>query len=317
MLASDESNFLASFPVAGVLGHDIGYSLSPMLHAAAERASGRECDYQVFDIPPENLRGWLINAGSIDGIIGFNVTTPHKEDLARYLNAIHDSARQVGAVNTVAIRGGHLIGYNTDRPALQRVFRSAVMEEIHPSEGWTMVLMGAGGAARASVWAALDAGILKHLVVMSRNENRVHAMKNDFYVDFTRKGTTFSWHRWQDWATLYTEHPSILVNATPIGTDYQTWEGASDFFDISSSKLEMFDIVIDLVYNPPETALVRKATEAGRTAVGGGGMLIEQAVLSRSIWFGEGEEEKERAAMVAAYSSWARKTAESTGGKSS
>lgn len=306
MPSPDESHSLAAFPVAGILGHKIDYTLSPMLHRAAEEGSGRQCDFQIFDIEPDKIDGFLKSAHNIDGLVGFNVTKPHKEAAAARLDALHESAREVGAVNTVAIRGGHLIGYNTDRPALAAVIKAEFSDKELPSDNWTVVLLGAGGAARAAIWSSIDSGILRHLVVMSRNQDRVHRLKNDVYVDFTRRGYSFSWHKWMDWATLYVEPPSILINATPLGTDNRMGEIVEGEISIPETKFGMFDIVIDLVYSPPRTKLMQDAESSGVYGVGGAGMLIEQALLSRNIWFGDADLNKERAAMVAAYTSWSR-----------
>lgn len=308
----DGGQFLDSFPVAGILGNGIGYTLSPMIHGSAERAGGKGCDYQVFDITPENLDTFLERSKSMDELIGFNVTIPYKEELARRLDALHESAREVGAVNTVAVRGGHLIGYNTDRPALERVLSAALNDGYFASAGWTAVVLGAGGVARAAIWAMIDIGMLKHLVMMSRNENRAHALKNDFYVDFTQRSISFSSQKWLDFATLFVDKPAIFINATPLGTMGPSGEIDIPSPAVSHAKLQMFDIVLDLVYAPPETVLTRNAVGAEVYAVGGGGMFIEQALLSREIWFGKHRDEKERMAMVSAYVSWSKKVSGDT-----
>ena len=299
---------LDMFPVIGLLGQGIGYSLSPMLHDAAGRASGRESDFQLFDVQPENLDGMLVRAAKFPDLVGFNVTVPYKKEIARRLNALHESAREVGAVNTVAHRGDHLIGYNTDRPALVSVLKAALDESDFPSENWTVVLLGAGGGARAAAWAVLDVGMIKHLIVASRSHDRLHSFKNDLYTAYSRAGVSFSTHGWLDWATLFVEKPAMLINATPLG---RREAGGNIRFTgpaFSYEQLSQFSLVYDLVYSPPETRLVKMAREAGCVAVGGGGMLVEQAVLSRAVWFGEGYEQTERAAMVASYYTWSRKS---------
>lgn len=298
-------------PIAGVLGHRIGYSLSPLLHAAADSASGRRIDYQLFDVPPEHLDSFLARAGRFPDLLGFNVTVPYKEAVARRLDAMHEGAREVGAVNTVALRGGHLIGYNTDRPAIARVVRSRLAEHKLPSRQWTVVLLGAGGAARAAVWAVLDTGVVSNLVVSARGGARVNALANDVYVACSRTQTTFSAHPWLDWATLFVDPPAMLINATPLGTVGQEGGFGEPSPTPPPEHLSQFAFVLDLVYNPPETSLVRSAASLGCVAVGGGEVLIEQAVSARSIWMGEGKEQVERMAMVAAYSSWAKKASKS------
>lgn len=307
MHSPESDGSLDTFPLIGLLGYGIGYSLSPMLHDAAGQASRRECDFQIFDVDPDGLNGFLSRLGQYPELIGFNVTAPYKEEVAKRLDALHDDARDVGAVNTVVHRGDHLIGYNTDRPALVSVYRAAIKEGGFQDEGWTVVLIGAGGAARAVAWAAMDCGLVKHLVVMNRDEDRLHAFKNDLYTAYTRSGVTFSRHSRLDWASLFVEPPAMLINATPLGRADARGRIREPSPSPPSAHLEQYSIVLDLVYNPPETGLMKAAQDAGCLAVGGGGMLVEQAVLSRKLWFGEGAEHIERVAMVAMYASWAKK----------
>jgi len=309
MGSPDESRDLGIIPTTGLLGHNIGYSLSPMLHVAAGEASGRQCDYNLFDIPPEHLDGFLRRVVQFQETLGFNVTTPYKEDVASRFDALHDSAREVGAVNVVALRGDHLIGYNTDRPALASSLRAAIKDGGHPDSGWTVVLLGAGGGARAACWALLDTGLVENLIVSARDPDRIHSIKNDTYFAFTQAQATFSTQKWMDWGTLFVESPAMLINATPLGSADNRGRVPHSSPHPPQRVLKQFSLVLDIVYAPPVTGLMKAARSAGVEAVGGGGMLVEQAVLSRSIWFGEGEEDIERAAMVAAYSSWASKSA--------
>jgi shikimate dehydrogenase len=304
----DEEHGLDIVPIAGLLGHEIGDSLSPLLHSAADSASGRNVDYQLFDILPTQLDMFLSNAVDYPGLIGFNVTAPHKETVAQRLDAMHESARQIGAVNTVAIRGEHLIGYNTDRPAIASVIRAEIAGARLPENGWTVVLLGAGGAARAITWAVLDVGMVDNLIVTARNEDRVHLLGNDAYFAYSQAAATFSRHAWLDWATLIVNPPAMLINATPLGSSRlpESW------LIPSKARLSQFNIVLDLAYNPPETDLMKAAREAGCIVRGGGAVLVEQAIGSRAIWLGQGKESLERAAMVAAYISWVRKVSRAT-----
>lgn len=307
MDSPDESQGLGLIPVAGLLGYGISYSLSPLLHSAADQASGRRCDYQLFDVPPDKLAGFLSRVSQFPELLGFNVTRPHKETLARRLNALHDSAREVNAVNAVALRGEHLIGYNTDRPALASVIRAELKEGELPTEGWTVVLLGGGGGARAVVWAVRDLGLVESLVVSARNDKKLDSFVNDFYVAYSVVGANVGGHPWLDWNSLEVSRPAMLINATPLGNADARGNVPEPSAVPPKDVLKGFDLVIDLVYNPPETGLIQAARESGVQAVGGGGMLVEQAVLSRALWFGEGREHVERAAMVAVYTSWSGK----------
>jgi shikimate dehydrogenase len=307
MPPADEEHGLDLFPVAGVLGHGIGYSLSPLLHDAADRASGRRIDYQLFDVPPDHLDSFLLRVTRFPDLIGFNVTVPYKQEVAKRLDAMHEGAREVGAVNTVALRGEHLIGYNTDRPAIASVLRAALNEGELPMSGWTVVLLGAGGAARAVAWAILDLGMVANLIVLSRSGDRVNSLANDTYLAYSHSGATFSSHPAFDWATLFVDPPAMLINATPMGSIGSAGDVGEPSPVPPADHLAQFSVVFDLVYNPPETDLVRAAADAGCRSIGGGGMLVEQAIRSRAIWLGEGKEDVERMAMVAAFHSWASK----------
>lgn len=302
-------------PVAGLVGYNISYSVSPILHEAAGEASSRRLDYQLFDVSPGHLEIFLKRLGELGDFCGLNVTMPHKEAVANILDAMHSSAREIGAVNTIAVRGEHLIGYNTDRPAIGAVLDAELrMRKLDP-EGWTAVVLGSGGAARAVVWALLDKSIAKNIIVCARNAGKAHLLNNDAYTAYSRARVSFSRHPWIDWATLLVDPPAMLINTTPLtNVGFETQLSESGMLP-SVDRLKQFSLVFDLVYNPPRTQLMRIAEENGIEAIGGGGVLIEQAVLSRAIWFGRGAEEIERMAMLAAYESWARRACgESKGG---
>jgi shikimate dehydrogenase len=315
MPPSDDNNSLDIFPVAGVLGHGIAYTLSPLLNSAADAASGRGLDYQTFDVAPEHLDSFLSRIVKFSDLIGFNVTTPHKEAIANRLDAMHESAREVGAVNTVALRGEHLIGYNTDRPAIASVLKAELKASELPPAGWTVVMLGAGGAARAAIWALLDLDIADNIIMSARNADRLHSVANDVYIACSRAGVTFTRHPWLDWTTLFVNPPAMLINATPLGTAATDGREGSPSPVPPLDHLRQFEMVFDLVYNPPITGLMAAANKIGCHAVGGGGTLIEQAIQSRSIWLGSGKEDVERMAMVAAYTSWANKISKESSGR--
>ena len=310
MLYSNDPREIGFVPVTGILGSRIAYTLSPMLHTAADEASGRMSDYQLFDVPSMGLDGWLKQVLQFGEVIGFNVTIPHKEAMYNRVDSCHEEAREVGSVNCVGIKEGFLIGYNTDRPALGAVINSALGENELGREGWTVIILGAGGAARAALWAALDLGIAKEIFISSRAEERRFFMLLHVQEVCDERGVKLIQTDWLDWKKLdvgKNGNPTMLINSTPLGSS--DGKGGIRFPSpfIPDEVLPNFSMVVDLVYTPSVTGLMMSAEKAGVPSVGGSGMLIEQAIRSRSIWFGEGKEKDERAAMVAAFTTWTSK----------
>ncbi len=309
----DDKTGLDIIPLVGLLGHNIGYSISPMLHEAADDASGPIHDYHLFDVPIHNLEIWLERVTGFPGITGFNVTVPHKEVLSRRLTSVQDSAREVGAVNVVEVVGKDMIGYNTDRPALVKVLDNAIKSGEHPESGWTVVLIGAGGAARAAIWALIDTKIADRVIVTARNKRKLQSFVNDYLVAGSHFGVEVEEGTWLDWENLEIESPALLVNATPLGSMDSMGLVSMPVHGPPNDTLSNFSLVLDMVYSPPVTGLMTAARDAGVEAIGGIGMLIEQAVLSRAIWFGSGNEDIERAVMEKAYEKWAEEISEFDG----
>ncbi|MCK4720202.1 hypothetical protein KAU08_06065 [bacterium] len=310
MLPSNDPKEIGFVPVTGILGSKISYSLSPMLHSAADQASGRMSDYNIFDVPPMGLDGWLEQVVKFGEVIGFNVTIPHKEAIFKRLDAAHEQAKEVGSINCVGIKDGFIIGYNTDRPALASVISSALAEKEFPGENWKVVILGAGGAARAALWAVLDLKIAKEIYISSRSEDRRFFMLLHVQKECDNRDVNLIQAEWLDWEKLNIggdENPVMLINTTPLGTADGNRRVKLPSPLIPGDILPDFTMVVDLAYTPPVTGLMKSAEKVDVHAIGGSGMLIEQAIGSRSVWFGEGKEEDERAAMVAVYSSWASK----------
>ncbi|MFH1675645.1 MAG: hypothetical protein ABIC40_01385 [bacterium] len=307
MTVSDENQGISQFQVAGLLGQDIGYSLSPTLHEIANQASGRRCDYQLFDVRPEHLSGFLKRIIEYGEIVGMNITTPYKVAMAGKLDAVQTEARETGAVNVVGLRGDHLIGYNTDRPAMAKVIRAALSEGEHDRYNWTVVLLGIGGAARAMAWALADTGIIRNLIVVSRSKTNATDFLSDIRRPYYEAKADVSIIEWSELNDFSIAAPAMLINATPLGCISANGRVLNESPNLPPGSIQRFELVIDLIYNPPETGLMKAAALQGIHTVGGGGLLVEQAALSRSIWFGKGKEDIERIAMTAGYVNWVKK----------
>jgi len=271
----------------GLTGYPLGHSLSPRLHTAALEALGLAGEYCLYPVPPlpqgqaalAELLGRL-RAGELQGL---NVTIPHKQTVLDYLDELRPSARKIGAANTLFSRDGRLVGDNTDAAGFERDLERALGLRLREGAGLALVL-GAGGAARAAVFALVDAG-WRVLVAARRLEQAANLARSFNPAGRTDEAPVHALSLEQLSAALSAlERPSrLIVNATPIGMfpnrKENPWPAGLPFPPGAA--------VYDLVYNPPQTALVRAALGAGLRAAGGIGMLVEQAALAFELWTGQ------------------------------
>lgn len=257
----------------GLIGWPLGHSLSPTLHQTALQALALKGDYKLLPIPPERVDQELstlticLRDGNLDGL---NVTIPYKQAVIPYLGALTEAARAVGAVNTIYREGGRLVGDNTDIGGFSGEL--AKMEAFFNDKPVRKALvLGAGGAARAVVYVLLKAGW--DVTVAARRREQAAGLADIIPIHCTG---SFS-------AALLDESiaamsPDLIVNATPAGMwprpDATPWP--------AGVSIPRDALVYDLIYNPPETCLMR----ASALARGGLGMLVEQAALSFEIWTG-------------------------------
>jgi len=250
----------------GVIGHPIGHSLSPAMQTAALRALGVDAIYSPFDVPPRFLRP-ILRALVLAGVEGLNVTVPLKEAVLPLLDRLEDDARAIGAVNTILVRNRRLTGCNTDAKGC-----SLALREL----GWRapsshVVLLGAGGAARAVAWALASGGI-RRLTIANRHQARAHQLARWVSRLFPRlKAAAVSLAR------VPLEEVDLLVNATTVGMR------ASDQAPISLRGLQRRTLVYDLVYQR-ETPLVLAARRRGCVAANGRSMLLYQGAESLRLW---------------------------------
>lgn len=238
----------------GVLGWPVAHSRSPDIQNAALEAAGlRDWRYQLLPVPPELLEE-TVRALPAAGFRGANVTIPHKE--AALMLATEPSARAgaIGAANTLVFDGGEIRADNTDAPALIEALP-------FDAAGRTALVLGAGGSARAAVWALLDSGAAE-VWVWNRTPARARALADEL------GGTPVSSARPAD----------VLVNCTSIGLDAR--DSTFKQLPLSADDLARYDCVVDLVYSPRETALVRAARERRVSVVDGLDLLVRQGALS-------------------------------------
>lgn len=259
----------------GLIGYPLLHSLSPSLHAAALRSLKLEGEYRLYPVPPlpegasqlETIFQRL-RAGEIDGL---NVTIPHKQNVLSLLDGLSDTARAIGAVNTVFRQDGRLIGDNTDAPGFL-----ADLERLLPAAPFPRraLVLGAGGAARAVVYALLGAGW--EVVVAARRLEQARALVGDL------GGSAEAARLQADDLRRLAPNVGLIVNASSAGMlpEAQSSPWPDDL------PLPKQAFVYDLVYKPLETVFLRRARAAGLPAANGLGMLVEQAALALERWSG-------------------------------
>lgn len=250
-------------PVAAVIGSPVGHSLSPVIHRAAFAAAGLDWSYVAFDVAAGRADEALA-AMRVLGLAGYSVTTPHKEQVAGGVDELAPSAAVLDSVNTVVVADdGRLVGHSTDGDG----FVASLEAEGIDVAGMTVVVLGAGGAAR-SVVSALGRAGAADIAVINRTPERVAAI-------VALAGAA---HGADDAAAAVTG-AALVVNATSVGF-------GSDEIPLDLAWLGPEHLVADLVYHPLDTALLRAAAAAGARTFDGLGMLIHQAALQQRLWTG-------------------------------
>ena len=251
----------------GLIGHPLGHSLSPKIHTAALRACGLEGEYSLFPIAPEDMQGLKDLLTRVRGgeIHGLNVTIPHKQNVISLLDELTPTAQAIGAVNTISMREGKLVGDNTDAPGFLKDLGGLKTSEVSK-----VLILGAGGSARAVVYALIHDDW--DVTLAARRPEQAQQLAATYHLPITKLPIPDSQPPTFD----------LLVNTTPLGmspnVDTSPWPEHLAFPKDAT--------VYDLVYNPRETKLVRDARAQGLPARTGLGMLIEQAALAFEIWTG-------------------------------
>ena len=257
--------------VLGVIGDPVAHTASPAMHNAALRALDLDYVYAAFRVDPAALSEALAGMRAL-GMVGLNVTVPHKQAVMAHLDEISAEAQSIGAVNTIANRDGRLVGYNTDAFGIvQSLKADGGLDPLPPK----VVLLGAGGAARAVLYALLARDEVEEVLLLNRTVEKAAALAGD--LDSAGKVRVGSLAE-----TGPIGDAGLLINATALGM--QPRDDVSPLADPSCLHEHM--LVADIVYNPPETVLMRQAAAAGASAINGLGMLAWQGARSFEIWTG-------------------------------
>ena len=251
---------------AGVIGWPVAHSKSPLIHRFWLAKLGLDGDYGRFAVAPESL-GDAIRALPALGLRGVNLTVPHKVAVLAYLDRIDALAAKVGAVNTVVVEDGALVGQNTDVDGCWAALAGVRLD------GASVVIIGAGGAARAAV-AALEGARTAEVLVVARDPAKAVAITRPF--DLFGVGVPFE--GLADRATT----ADVLINASPLGMAGQAVFDETVLDAVAGGSATIFD----MVYAPLETPLLAAARARGRRTIDGLAMLVGQAAAAFELFYG-------------------------------
>ena len=258
-----------STKLAGVVGWPVSHSLSPRLHSYWLKQYKIDGAYLPLAVQPENLHE-ILRALPKMGFKGVNITVPHKENALSAMDHISETARQLGAINTIIIdEDGRLWGDNTDGAGFIESLRNYI-PNLNFSDCKPIVL-GAGGAARAIVASLQDAGV-PAIKLVNRTLDRANALARDLQGDIT----VFPWGKMLD----AVKSANILINTTSLGMT------GHDPLHLDFSSLPNSILVTDVVYNPLMTPILTQALNNGNAIVDGLDMLLYQAKPGFTAWFG-------------------------------
>jgi len=258
--------------IFGLIGHNIAYSRSPEIFAAIFAADGRAGRFELFDVAPGDLSvkmGEIVRAGAQ----GLSVTIPHKQQVCDLVDSLDETALAIGAVNSIAVKAGRLLGYNTDCFGFAAPLRSAAPN----LESRSALVLGSGGGARAAAYTLASEFKVARILIAGRSQD-------------TASGCASGLKRVLPMTTINTvttadlpegERYGIVVNATPLGG----WNNPDDSPLPEQFQWQDTEIYYDLNYNEGNS-LVSQARVAGVRAVDGSAMLVAQALRSYTLWTG-------------------------------
>lgn len=264
--------------LVGCYGFPVSENPTQAMIEPAFRDMNLDWRYLTLEVRPEDLPAAVAGARAF-GFQGFNCTIPHKVAVIEHLDVLGESAELMGAVNCVVNRDGKLIGENTDGKGFVSSFR-----ELADPAGKSLVLLGAGGAARAIGVEMALAGV-KKITLVNRSEERGRELEVLFSGKLNEAiggGLEVEFHPWEG-DFVIPEGTDIVVNATSIGLFPDV--DARIPLDIDSLTSDM--VVADVIPNPPTTRLVQEARDKGCQVIDGLGMLVAQGVIGIEYWTGQ------------------------------
>jgi shikimate dehydrogenase len=259
----------SGFGLAGIIGMPVAHSRSPVLHNYWLNAHGIRGAYVPLAVAPERLKEALPGLVAL-GFRGCNVTMPHKQTAMALLHRVNETARRIGAVNTIVVEeDGTLSGFNNDGNGFVQS-----LCDVKPdwrADAGPILLLGAGGSARAVVVALLENGATQ-IKIANRTAEKAQAIAKEF-------GPSVTIIAWADRNAAMAE-PAVLINCTDQGMI------GKPALDVDLARLAPATLVADLIYTPLETPFLAQARERGCVTVNGLGLLLNQAKLAFKAWFG-------------------------------
>jgi shikimate dehydrogenase len=258
----------------GLIGYPLSHSFSPKIHTTALKACGLEGSYSLFPISPDDKQelNALLSLVRSNEIHGLNVTIPHKQNVIEFMDELTPTAKAIGAVNTIYLQEEKLIGDNTDAPGFLSDLKRVVISTFRVP--CSALVLGAGGSARAVVYALLNDGW--NVTIAARRPEQAQQLADSF-TNYHLSITGLA-----NLPTFQSSTFNLIVNTTPLGmtpnVDQSPWP--------ENLSLPSNAFVYDLVYNPRVTKFVSDARLQGLKAGTGLGMLIEQAALAFEKWTG-------------------------------
>ncbi|HYX50771.1 MAG TPA: shikimate dehydrogenase [Ktedonobacteraceae bacterium] len=265
----------------GLVGFPVSHSLSPFMQKAAFNALNIEANYVLWETPQDQLTEKIASLRS-SSVLGANVTIPYKETVLQLVDECEPFAARIGAINTIVNRDGHLCGYNTDAQG----FITALHKfDAYPYEcaGKKVVILGTGGAARAAAMGLLENEV-REVVLLGRTESHLQNILShlstvscEYYKTTHLKGALFG----DSELTELLSNADLVINATPIGLKVN-----DPTIPIDVNILPVTTLVMDMIFNPPLTALLCSAKEHGCQIMNGLSMLLYQGALAFELWTG-------------------------------
>jgi len=269
--------------IIGIIGKNIENSLSPLIHNQIILKYSLSFCYLPFQVAGTDLSEAIQGIKALN-IKGVNITFPYKEKVIKFLDNLEESARRIGAVNTIVNNKGILIGYNTDVIGFKRSLQEDKEFVIKKKKA---VIFGAGGAARGVIYALLEEGI-EEVCIFNRTPEKAEKIKQDF-SSFFPESSIYVFPLGEEDLKDKIEKAHLLVNATSLGMAPQI-----DNTPLPNEKLFHPDLLVnDLIYHPAKTLFLRQAERTGANIINGLPMLVYQGIESFYLWTGLKPEGKE------------------------
>lgn len=270
----------AEYSLYAIFGYPLSHTFSPRMQNEAFKALGLNSYYIDIPIPPERFKK-LVRSLKNSPLNGFNLTVPHKEIILKALDSVDPEARRMGAVNTVLVKSNgkrkKLIGYNTDAYGFSKALKKEAGFNVG---GKSVLILGAGGAARACVYALLKEGA-RRVVIANRTVSKAKRLIRDFSKIKTPGKTKLS--AIGKTPPLSLPEFDLIINSTSLGL-----KGSDPLpINLTKSPNQKSVLIFDLIYNPSRTKLLREASKRGYRTMNGLAMLLYQGARSFEIWTGK------------------------------